>query len=173
MKKFLVVLVLAAVIATGTVFADHPGGLGFGVQGGGGGTWSGGGFGVNRGAALSLKIPSMPIFWAIDIEGNSLGVYLGIAGDYYFVDSALVPGIGLNWYFGFGVGAGIGIYNDIYFSIVARLPVGLSWQLDINAGPIDAFEIYLQAVPSLGISLNPFKFPAGGWPINVGFRLWF
>jgi hypothetical protein len=33
-------------------------------------------------------------------------------------------------------------------------------------------EIFVDVAPSFGISLNPFKFPAGGLPLEVGFRLW-
>ena len=65
MKKILFVFVLAAIVATGTVFADHPGGFGIGVQGGTGGIWRSGGYGGHHHGALSLKIPGIPIFWAI------------------------------------------------------------------------------------------------------------
>ena len=41
MKKLLIVLALAAVLATGTALADHPGGFGIGVQGGGSSGWRG------------------------------------------------------------------------------------------------------------------------------------
>ena len=181
MKKLFVVLALAAFLAAGTAFADHPDGFGVGVQGGGGGGWEGGGFGFYRGASLSLKIPNVPVFWAIDLEINKYFFGLGVSGDFYFVDAALVKDIGLNWYIGFGVGVGLGFYNgdwpgddNLWLRVVARLPVGLSWQLPINAGPLDAFEVYLQVVPSLGVAIVPeFHFPAGGWPINIGLRLWF
>jgi len=174
MKKFLVVFVLAVILATGTAFADHPSGLGVGVQGGGGGGWEGGGFGIYNGASLSLKIPSMPVFWAVDLAINDLGMLLGVSGDVYFIDAVLVSDIGLHWYLGVGVGVGIGVYDDLYLNAVGRLPIGLSWQLPLNAGPINALEIYLQAVPSLGITILPgVNFPAGGWPINLGIRLWF
>jgi len=173
MKKLIFVLALAAIIATGTAFADHPSGLGIGVQGGGGGVWEGGGFGMYRGAALSLKVPSLPIFWAIDVQANIWGIWLGVAGDFYFVDAPLIDKL-LHWYLGFGVGVGLGLYDDLWLQAVARVPVGVSFQLPINAGPLNAFEVYLQVVPSLGIRFAPdFYFPAGGWPINLGVRLWF
>jgi len=175
MKKILTVFALIAVITAGTAFADHPDGFGVGIQVGGGGTWDSGKFAIQKGLAFSLKLPSFPVYWAIDLEIDSGFTYIGVSGDYYFIDAVLVKDIGLNWYLGFGAGASIGIADDYFgLSAVARLPVGLSWQLPLNAGPLNAFEVYLQVVPSVGARITPgFKFPAGGWPINLGVRLWF
>jgi hypothetical protein len=166
MKKVFFVVILVAVLATGTAFADHPGGLGIGIQGGGGFGW-GGGFGDGN-AALSLKIPSLPIFWAIrmNIGGGAFG--LGVSGDYYFIDSAL-PVPTLHWYLGFGVGVGLWGFNDAFgFGASARIPIGLSWQ------PIKFLEIFLQAVPNLGVQFLPsFYFPSGGVGLDLGIRIWF
>ena len=166
MKKAVLCLALFAILAAGTVFADHPGGWGVGIQGGYNGYWSGGYFGSG---ALSLKIPKLPIFWAIrlDIEEGYFG--LGVSGDYYLIDSKLVPAIGLNWYLGLGGGLGLSFGNNwLGFGVAARLPIGLSWQ------PIPLLEIFLQAVPSLGVSILPeFHFPYGGWGGDLGIRLWF
>jgi len=41
-KKLAVVFILAAVLATGALFADHPKGWGVGVQGGFNSDWGGG-----------------------------------------------------------------------------------------------------------------------------------
>ncbi|MDR0321707.1 MAG: hypothetical protein LBI28_09405 [Treponema sp.] len=167
-KKILLAFVLAAILATGTAFADHPSGFGIGIQGGGSGNWNGGGFGGSN-AALSLKLPSVPIFWAIrlDIWDNYFG--LGVSGDTYFIDSKLVPQIGLNWYLGFGIGVGCWGWNDtLGLGVSARLPIGLSWQ------PVPLLEIFLQIVPNLGVQiLDKFRFPYGGWGGDLGIRLWF
>jgi len=167
MKKFVLCLALFAILAVGTVFADHPGGFGIGIQGGGGSHWGGGGFHPN--AALSLKLPSLPIFWAarLDIYDGYFG--LGVSGDYYLIDSKLVPAIGLNWYLGIGGSLGLSFGNDwMGLGVAARLPIGLSWQ------PVRLLEIFLQIVPSLGVSIAPsFHFPYGGWGGDIGIRLWF
>jgi hypothetical protein len=63
MKKLFVVCVLGLALGVTGVFAQHPGGLGIGLQGG----WSGGGSG-----ALSLKIPSFPVYWAISAWGATI-----------------------------------------------------------------------------------------------------
>jgi opacity protein-like surface antigen len=167
MKKLVLCLTLFTILATGAVFADHPGGFGIGVQFGGGSYWGARGFHPH--AALSLKLPSLPIFWAIrlDITNDYFG--LGASGDYYFIDSKLVPAIGLNWYLGFGASLGLSFYNDwMGLGVAARLPIGLSWQ------PLRFLEIYLQIVPSLGLDIIPnVHFPSGGFGGDLGIRVWF
>ena len=165
MKKVIFVFALALLMTAG-VFADHPDGLGIGVQFNGGGGWGSGGF--SPGAALSLKVPSLPIFWTVNLEFGSDQFGLGVSGDFYIYDSPLVQEFNLHWYLGFGVGAGLWGFNDkLGFGASARLPVGLSWQ------PIDLVEVYLQIVPSIGLQVLPkIYFPYGGWGGNLGIRVW-
>jgi len=167
MKKAVLCLALFTILATGAVFADHPSGFGIGIQGGYSGTWGVKG-GLGNGA-LSLKLPSLPIFWAMrmDIVKGYFG--LGVSGDYYLIDSKLVPAIGLNWYLGIGAAVGISIGSDwLGLGIAARLPVGLSWQ------PLSFIEVFLQVVPSLGVAVIPeFHFPYGGIGGDIGIRFWF
>jgi len=167
MKKMLIVFTLFAILATGTVFADHPGGFGIGVQYGGGGHWDAGGYHSN--AALSLKIPSIPLFWAVRLDINDGYFGLGLSGDYYVIDRKLVPEFGLNWYLGIGGSVGLSFWDDgMGLGVAARLPIGLSWQ------PIPLLEIFLQIVPSLGVDIVPdFHFPSGGFGGDIGIRLWF
>ena len=157
MKKLLFVFVLAAIIAAGTAFADHPDGWGVGVQGG----WSGG-----IGGALTLKFPSVPVFWAVDLGGFGGTLWVQLAGDYYFIDSQLIPT--LHWYVGGGVYVNLALGDNLGLAVGARIPIGLSWQ------PIPLLEIYLQAVPSIGLSIFP---EMGLYPnffgANLGIRLWF
>ena len=159
MKKFLLVIALAAILATGTAFADHPSGFGIGVQGG---------YGGGIGGALTLKFPSMPIFWAVDAGAWANYLWLGLAGDYYFIDSAIAADIGLHWYLGVGGYVNLGVGDPLNVAVGARVPIGLSWQ------PIPLLEIYLQIVPSVGLSVLP---SVGLWPNfwsgNLGLRLWF
>jgi hypothetical protein len=149
------------------VFADHPSGFGIGIQGGASTSWDGGGF--LGGGALSLKLPSMPIFWAVRMDIGVGGFGLGVSGDYYFIDSPLVPDINLHWYLGFGVGVGLWGFDDKFgIGVTGRVPVGLSWQ------PMPLLEIFVQLVPSLGVQIAPeFHFPYGGWGGDLGIRLWF
>jgi hypothetical protein len=167
MKKVVLCLALFAILATGTVFADHPGGFGIGVQFGYSGNWGEGSFGS---AALSLKLPGLPIFWAarLDIAEEYLG--LGVSGDFYLLDYGLIPALGFHWYLGLGVGAGFTFVDKdlLGLGLAARLPIGISWQL------FSFIEIFLQAVPSLGVAVIPeVHFPYGGIGGDIGVRLWF
>ena len=164
MKRVLFVFIFAAFFAASTVFADHPSGFGIGVQGGAGGYWIGG-FGGN--AALSLKFPGVPLFWAVRLDIGHGGFGLGISGDQYLIDSILIPGLGLHWYLGVGAGLNLKLGDPLSFGVSARLPVGLSWQ------PVPFLEVYMQIVPSLGVTILPsFHFPDGGWGGDLGVRIW-
>ena len=164
MKKLVIVFVLFTILAGGTVFADHPDGLGIGIQGGTSSSFFGGGY--YNGGALSLKLPGIPLFWAARVDIWNDYFSLGVSGDSYLIDSSLAKTIG--WYLGFGIGVGIGLGDPLGLSVSARLPIGLSFQ------PIPFLEIFLQAVPHIGVSVLPdFHFPYGGWGGDLGLRLWF
>ena len=164
MKKIVVFVVLAAILATGTVFADHPEGWGVGVVGGGG--WDGVGGGGN--AALSLKVPGIPVFWSIELGFPADGINLGVAGDFYLIDDNLIDSL-LGWYFGIGAFVGFGLYEGGYFNVGARLPVGLSLQFPVSSLTL---EFFLSFVPRLGFESDdsPLYFRIGG---EAGLRVWF
>ena len=162
MKKTVIVIALLAILATGTVFADHPGGFGIGVQGGYHGGWRGGGAG---GGALTLKLPTMPIFWSIGASLYESYFGLSVAGDYYLIDQNLAGP--LHWYFGVGGYVDLGVGDDyLGLGIGGRLPIGLSLQ------PVPLLEIFLQIVPSIGVGILPGVGLGGGWGGNLGLRLW-
>ncbi|MDR2794129.1 MAG: hypothetical protein LBB61_10790 [Treponema sp.] len=153
MKKFALVLFVLA-ISAGSVFADHPSGWGIGLQGG----WTGGG-----GGGLTIKAPQLPVYWTV----NASTGWLGVSGDYYFIDNTLVSGANLGWYLGVGGFANIA-YNS-WFGLGVEVPIGLSWQ------PLNFLELYIQAVPNVGIGIY-----SGGldlWPnffgASLGIRFWF
>jgi hypothetical protein len=166
MKRFVIAAFLALAIGAGSLFAEHPGGWGIGLQGG----WSGGG-----GGALTLKAPKLPIYWAVSAGGG----WLSVSGDYYFIDKSLASGAAgtLGWYLGAGGFVNI-VYNNRYYSywgdnyywlgIGAEVPIGLSWL------PLDFLEIYIQAVPFVGLGIGDNVF--GIWPgigANLGIKFWF
>jgi hypothetical protein len=148
MKKWFTVCVLGLALGVTGVFAQHPGGLGIGVQGG---------YGGGLGGALSLKVPSLPVYWAISVGPFESGsgysaIGFGVSGDFYMFDQALLPDIGLGWYLGFGAGVGWYSYDSsssnadyASLSISGRVPIGLSWMIPI---PVK-LELFLQIVPSL------------------------
>jgi len=194
MKKIVMLLVLVAIIATGTVFAQHPDGTGIGLSftyGGFGGLGVGDAEGysgslmaaisasISTGYGVSLKFAGLPVFWTVKARLGT-GVFgIGLNADYYFIDSLIVPDIGLGWYLGAGafvdwISFNVpGWFKFDYLDFGVRVPVGLSWQI------VDAFEVYLEGAPSFGLSILSSSGTTAKtlflWdiPITVGVRYWF
>jgi len=183
MKKVVLVIVLAVILATGTAFSDHPSGFGIGIVG-----FYPGGIG------LSLKIPGVPVYWGISAALGSDYFGVAVSGDYYLIDKNLVPDIGLNWFLGLGAfldfntysssHSGWGDYSRTYLAVGGRIPIGLSWQ------PFKLLEIFIDWAPSLGLGIwsdEKYKISGteytgrkggvgfhGGWfNFELGIRLWF
>jgi hypothetical protein len=158
MKRVFLIGVIGLALCVTGVLAQHSGDQwGIGVQFGGGID----GFGAD----LTLKIPQVPVFWTVGATILPKYFGLGLAGDYYFIDNSLVPDINLDWYLGGGGYAHVGFGDDVSVAVGARLPIGLSWH------PIDLIEVYIQAVPSIGLSIVPIGFD---WGIggSLGIRFW-
>ena len=182
MKKLIVVLALATILATGTAFADHPDGWGIGLITGFHGGWVGEtAAGVPIG--LSLKIPNIPVFWGLSFGFGSEFFDTRIMGDYYIFDSPLGEDLNLHWFLGVGGFFDIFRFSRSYFflgkysytsvAFGARLPVGLSWQ------PKNFLELFLGITPGLGINIRGSgRVEKSGatfavfWPIELGVRLW-
>jgi len=185
MKRFLIVLAFVAIIATGTAFADHPNGLGIGVIG----NYSNWGEVSGTGVGLSLKIPSIPIYWAIRASFGENYYGAGITGDYYLIDKKLAGP--LHWFLGVGGyftylsykdnASGVD-YTYTWMHGGLRAPIGLSFH------PTKLLEIFIDVAPSIGASIySGYEYKAAGityneegrtgfgWgaPIELGVRLWF
>ncbi|MDR2521267.1 MAG: hypothetical protein LBC72_01760 [Spirochaetaceae bacterium] len=162
MKKFVLAGIVFLTLAGTFAYADHPDGFGIGIQGGGAGA---AGFG-NYGGDITLKIPSIPIFWAGGVVLFPGYMSISVSGDKYLIDNEIVSMLG--WYFGLGVGAHIGMGSELGIAAAFRVPIGLTFQ------PVDMLELYLQVVPQIGLSILP---GIGLWPHfwggNLGIRLWF
>ena len=161
MKKILFVFVLVAIIATGTAFAGN---FSIGVHGGYGGI--GGGGGVN------FVLPGVPVYFYVDALGaGDHGMHISGAGD--FLD---LFGLGktLQFYIRFGLGVGLWGFDDAFgCAVAARLPIGLAWK------PIPLIEIFLQAIPQVGLRIagsdsggSGFGLSSNFWGGNLGIRLW-
>jgi hypothetical protein len=166
MKKFLIIFILF-IIVTGITFAQQPEKeFGIGAVAG----WHGGWPGVTGWGYMSfaLKIPHIPIYWALNTSFNFSYFHLGVSGDYYFFERPIVSSINLNWFIGAGAWVNIGFGDASGFELGGRLPVGVRWHI------LDFLELFSDIAPSLGLRLMPdFYFPAGGWPIEIGVRFWF
>ena len=169
MKKFVLVVALVAILGAGTAFASpvHPDGFGIGAL------WTGhmdfGGGGLWNGAALSLHIPGVPVFWGIQLGfGNALSI--GVIGDGYFLGSELVNT--LSWFLGVGGYVNLHLGDEAAIGLGVRVPIGLTWQ------PIDLIEVFFNSGLSLGLSIWTYgdggvHFPDFGMPIELGIRFWF
>ncbi|MCL2722151.1 MAG: hypothetical protein FWD47_12550 [Treponema sp.] len=169
MKKILLVFVLAAALAAGSAFADHPSNkVGIGAVAGWHGNWSNtGGFGHY---GLALKLPSLPVFWIVNLGFNPDYFRLGLSGDVHLIEFPIVTEANLHFYFGVGGWVSFWTQNDITdLSLGVRTPVGISWHA------LPDLEVFFHIAPSLGIYFTDRGpgFPSGGWPVQVGFRYWF
>ncbi len=165
MKKILLA-VFALFLLGGAVFAHHPKTTGIGVV-------LGGNFGDNGGGGdlgLSLKLPSIPIFWTARVSINSEYTALAVSGDKYFIDENLIKekSFKLDWYVGLGAyGEFASSDGDTYIAAGGRLPIGLSYHFK------KPFEVWLALNPYLGVGIMPdFYFPAWGIPAELGGRVW-
>ena len=168
MKKILFVFALVAIIATGTAFADHPGGFGIGFESG---------LHVDldpsktkiSGGSLTLKFQELPIFWTINVASFD-PFYTGFSGDYYFIHNPISGDF--HWYLGFGLGLSLWTYEEkvdetkLGIAVTGRVPVGVSWQ------PLDFLELYAQAVPRIGINFSEGKLYDKFLVTNLGIRFW-
>lgn len=193
MKKLVIAVALVAILATGTVFADHPDGWGIGLMGRGGYGWGasdGSGGSSLGGGALSLKAPSLPVYWGINLDLSYRYFGAGVTGDFYLIDDNLIEQI-LGWYLGLGGFVGFSTwgagsdYSWTSVSLGVRLPIGLSLQIPISS---IGLEVFLAVVPNLGIGFwfwdskydqhwkdNGRKNigVVGGIGGELGFRIWF
>jgi len=154
-KKVLIALVLASVLATGTAFAE----FGIGVHGGTGG--------IGGGAGVNLAFSNVFLYIdAIGLGGNHM--YVAGAVDFLsLLHNEFIPT--LSFYIRVGIGAALwGFGDDFGLAAGVRLPIGLSWR------PIDLLEIFLQAVPQIGLQIMPsVGLWNNWWGGNLGIRLWF
>jgi len=184
MKKLVIVLVLATVLAAGTAFADHPDGFGIGFFGNYNYGWGGTGGGVG----LSLKIPALPVYWGINLGFDSNYFALGVTGDFYIIDNNIAGPF--HWYLGLGGFFNLWMWNNTYYDVKykwnniaggLRVPVGFSIQ------PLEWLEVFFTISPSFGIwiqgeqkytyqevehrtnSKTGFGF---GFPVEIGLRFW-
>jgi len=164
MKRFVMVIALVAIIATGTAFADD----GFGIGALWGGSLNSGQIGSH--AALALKFPSVPIYWAVRAGGFDSTLWVGLQGDKYLIDDEVVET--LSWFLGVGGYLNVHLSDDIALGLGVRVPIGMRWR------PIDFFELFFNVAPNLGGYMwthgdGGFDFPHGGFfGFEIGIRFW-
>lgn len=189
MKKLIFALLIGLLVCT-AAFADHEG-LGIGAVVGGG-IGNGGLRGERTGNAhlpfeaiffpgLSLKIPSIPIFWGINANVHQFYGGFNITGDVYLFEWNMVSStatnddgsyykIKIDWY----VGVGMGLNADFWphgggVGLGLRVPFGVSWHV------VEPFEIAIGSVPILGFYSQNGNKTGFWWDIHLvemAFRFW-
>ncbi|GHU01729.1 hypothetical protein FACS1894147_02130 [Spirochaetia bacterium] len=181
-KRIVMAMILGVSLSVGAAFAQHPGGLGIGVVAQYGGSWDDWGPSRFSGLAVSLKLPSIPIFWGINLDFFQSDWFgISATGDKYIFDNPLVQAINLGWYLGLGgygsVGFSTGSADNLRIGAGVRAPVGLTWNYKQKV------EVFLDIAPSIGIRLGigddygekPKESPLGldgGLAGDFGVRLW-
>ena len=168
MKKVFFVLLLAAVVAGGA-FAQQ--GFGIGAFGTVGGSFSSSA--VGYGGALSLKAPTMPMYWGLSFGASDNYLRIGVIADYPIVRGTLVPNAGLGWYVHGGVyGRFVTASKYSALGFGARLPIGLN----LRPPSVRFLEVFLAVVPTIGAYTGNFgdgNFGfESGWSTELGFRIW-
>ena len=171
-KKVVLGVALAAILTTGTAFAE---GFGIGVHGGFGG--------IGGGAGLNLAFSGMYLYIdGLSASNNNFAVsgaldFMSLFHD-EFVDT-------LSFYIRLGVGASLWTWSTAHsdgLGVAAglRLPIGLSWR------PIDLLELFVQLVPQVGLRFaghdanvsndatgyGGFRIWSNFWGANLGLRIW-
>jgi hypothetical protein len=163
-KKFLLVCLLALVVGSARVFADHADNkVGIGLFFGGGSGTVGGGI---YDPGMTLKIPKAPLFWGVNaFFGTTSG--LGLSMDYYLFDRDLIKdgSFDLDWFFGVGAFTHIFFGQNDFFALGVRFPIGLSWHIN------KTFELFLNGTPGVGVKFepSPLYWVGGG---ELGLRVW-
>jgi hypothetical protein len=176
MKKVVLTVLLGLILVVGGVFADHPDGWGLGVVGQFFGHWDGFGDRSTGGPGFSLKVPSLPIYWGLNLGFRSHYFGLALTGDYYIFDKPIVENgdFTFGWYLGPGGYFRFGHFSLIsdwsYIDFGVRVPIGLSFQF------LKRFEIFFDIAPSIGLEID-FGDDSGvglggGFGFDFGGRIW-
>lgn len=123
------------------------------------------------GPAVTFKLDSVPLVFAINWFAGEEATSVGLTGDYWGINRKLIN-IGsapLNWFFGIGFFVNTVFADEFVLTGGMRLPLGLNMFL------IDGFmEPFLQVAPSFGLQFVPsLGVDNLFFPISAGFRLWF
>ncbi len=159
--KVLGLVAALAVLGTSSVFAF---GIGLQVNGNAGEVFA-------PGAAITFKVDSIPLVFAVNWNAGEDTTTVGLTADYWGINKRLVS-IGrtpLNWFFG------VGFFVNTIFADEFALTGGIRFPLGLNMFVLDGFlEPFVQIAPSMGLQFIPsLGIDRLFFPISAGFRLWF
>ena len=170
-------------LLAGAAFAQYrEGQLGIGGVFSGGGDFMGRDFYGGGSAGLSLRLPTVPVFWGLSFRSFGDFMGLGVVADHYFFggsfrDQVLADDEGytyhlrLDWFAGLGGFANLlfsGDDNSPGFATGVRVPVGLSWHI------VRWAEMSVALVPAIGGYFGHGG-PAFHWSLGaeLALRYWF
>ncbi|QEN05735.1 hypothetical protein EW093_13800 [Thiospirochaeta perfilievii] len=165
MKKLSLLIITSIFVGTSSLFS-----LGLGIQG----NINAGEF-FAPGVALSLKLDSVPFYFAFNWQFEEEVKNFSLTSDYWALNKTMlyVNNQPLNLFFGLGAYCNVTIdqsQNGDYFqpSLGLRIPVG------INMYILDrVLEPFIQVAPSFGIHFIPsLGADTVYWPLSVGIRMW-
>ena len=152
-------------------YAQHPGGWGVGGVVQYNLPWDG--FDGHIAAAISLKVPQLPIYWGLNFTFPRNAFSTRATADYYLMDFSNSTG---DTGFFAGFGGYFGFYSEKSRTSIAfgpRFPIGF---YTIRFG---IFEIFLSLTPSLGVDIRfgdfpgkSFTFPNFFLGADLGVRMW-
>ncbi len=159
------VLVLAAVLLVAAASGVFAFGIGLQYNGNAGDEYY-------SGVAVTFKVDSIPLIFAVNWSFVEDSTQFGITGDYWILNDKITnvgSSASLNWFIGVGFFADFAFPDDEFvFQGGVRVPVGLN----MFVGKV--FEPFLMVAPSFGVQLVPQLDMADiFFPISAGFRFWF
>ncbi len=123
------------------------------------------------GPAITFKLDSVPLVFAVNWFIGDDTTTVGLTGDYWAINDRLgnLGSLGINWFFGFGFFANTVFADEFGINAGMRLPLGLNAFLAKGT-----FEPFIQVAPSFGLNFLPsFGLSDFFFPISAGFRIWF
>lgn len=163
-KKIAIAIIALMVLGTSGAFAF---GIGLQLNGNADDSFE------NRGVALTFKVDSIPLIFAVNWGFYDEVQWIGVTADYWFLNNRITS-IGrnpLNWFIGIGLFGNVTVIedDDTQIAFGVRVPVGLN--MFIGNG---FFEPFVQIAPSFGVRVVPsLGMENLFFPISLGFRCWF
>jgi hypothetical protein len=172
MKKLYFLLVFGLAVSFSVCAARYPNGFGIGAVG------SSNFDNVTRGGgALSLKVPKVPVYWAIAVAGSTDSDYISVAlsGDVNMFTGTFIKQVNFGYFVQLGGYGRVAFMNDdTGFSGGVRLPIGLKAVFFKNF-----LEVFIDIAPTLGLGTDnyahfgSFYFPDWRIPLEAGLRVYF
>lgn len=155
MKKLILALCLSlGLVATSASALAVGGAFSVGVLGG-----------LPSSAMLSVKLNGNAPVIGLGLSVGGGTTHIGATADWWLYHASLG---GPFWIY-----LGPGAYADIQTGSGGTLGLGLRLPIGIQFFVLKPLELFIEAAPRAGVTLNPTQFPVWGIQGAAGFRYWF